>query len=418
MKKWAVLLFSALAAACCFLGAAAVSVPTAYADTEYRLKLADESTGNVAFTGEWTSAERVGWIDGAYYRTLEDGGTASLTFTSDKLILMGGAENRNGAAVKISVDGGEEETVDVTGTESGNLFEKTLEYGDHTVLLTVSLAENAGFRFDGFYYAAPSIGTGATEIRYDDDGLIYSLMTVADGYCFVDDKTGGKVSYTFDSANVESIEIIADKNADSASIEIFIDGENVGETNLRGTGQENVSVYTITSEYLSPLSAGGRLNLEIRVKYVNGNSYFVFRGLKVNKFFNEDDWDKGNYVLEETLPDPELIKVEKDGFSRNVDTDFSVVNGVLSGNSVGNTLSYAFKGSALEIRADKTPGRRQIRHLGRRRICGKGQPLFRRGGGKRRRIQNQQLRRVYGRGERAYVGDRHAFGKELVFFGQ
>ena len=355
MKKTVGLLLTAI-----FLGLSAFICITPFfrvasADTEYRLKLADESTDNIVFTGEWKTVTRVGWIDGVYYQSSESGASASFTFTSDKLILMGGAGNKNGATLMITVDDGESETVKISNTDSGNVFEKALAYGEHTVMFTLSLEKNQNFRFDGFYYVAPSIGTGVTEVLYNDDAIIYTSMAPGQNFYFVDDKTGGKVSYTFDSSNIRSLEIMADKNADSARIEVFIDGKSVGESDLKGTGQQNVSVYTVPLEELFPLSAGKKTKLEIKAKYVNGNSYFVFRGLKLNKYFNEDDWDKDNYVLNENLPDESLVMVEKDGNSQNITTNFTVAGGIISNNSKGNTLTYSFKGSAFEIRADKIP---------------------------------------------------------------
>ena len=323
----------------------------ARADAEYRMKFVSSSANVVTYDGDWRDVNNKNYTGGKFSESPNGDGSVTCAFDSDTIYVLGAA-GAKGLTFSVTLDGTEKEDVTVNSTSETVLYSlDNLEAGEHTLTINV---KSASLRLSGFYVKQTSIGTGVEELSADNAVFNYSYMAAADKYYYVDDKTNGSVSCKIDTLNLKELRIMSSKKSDSAKIEVYIDGNRKAEVNLKGAGGSNVCVYTVSSDAFDAYKPLGSVTLEIKVVYVNGASYFEFYGLELVRYYNEDDWDKDDYVLGGEISDT-LVKNSRDKTATNLSHNFTEIGNALTASQANKRIDFTFCGSALEIRADVGP---------------------------------------------------------------
>lgn len=335
----------------------------------------DETSEEIHYDGVWDDVEKSGYINSGYRRTQStknESAGFTVTVEGTKAHILGDASKNGNISLAVSVDGNDAQTVSVKPTTNGAAYGATHvvwtgDLGDntaHTISVTVTYVKDeetaaskaVAFWFDGLYVVKDANDSGAELVPYSDPSFQCDGLGDTGSVKFCDNNGDGKqVIASISKANLIKAELMSSKKADSARITVSVNGEEAETLDLASSEMlSNTSVWTMPDKYYDPLDAQGTVEIVITVVNDSNSRYFEFYGFRLTHYFNPADYDKGDYVLDETPVDPTLLHTDRAYGAANLETTMQQENGVLVGNT-GDTATFMFLGSALEIIADKRP---------------------------------------------------------------
>lgn len=353
MKSRLKVLVSAIIAFLCFVSIFTVTdIPNAVAESERRFNIVDEKSDGISFGGSWCTVMNGSFYGDQYHETSENGATVSYTFSGAYSIsVVGAAASANSAAVlEIDLDGVKQSAAADSVASKKIWFAETTS-GTHTITVTFNQTSDARFRFDGFFLEMDSIGVIQTLIDDDSSAFSYASFASLGDYHFTGLK-GAVVTYSFQGLNFKSLELISERNIDSATISIKLNGQIVRENyELKSSSNLGESViYTLTKTDINadPFEWN---TVSITVKSEsNSDLYFVFRGVKLTKFLSyEKEFDENDYVCTGGDPIETDVVVEKVYDNYYKLSGFVSEDGLIKSNTKGSSLEYRFVGTGVHI---------------------------------------------------------------------
>ncbi len=195
---------------------------------------------------------------------------------------------------------------------------------------------------------------GTSFVRYDADGVTRNGGWGDTGsVIFCNTSVQASVEYTFNTYRLQKVEIMLAKAADKGKVNITVnDGEPVS-FNCGDTQAANFTV-DIPEADAKDKTKTAKVKFEVDTSEADaGSKYIEFSGFTLHQYLNEDEINnKGIYVLDETPVDESLVKKEISAPANNLTTDMTVDNGAMKSSDKTGEITYTFKGTALEMRAD------------------------------------------------------------------
>lgn len=346
-----ILIFTVFVCAFLFIG------QKANADgSEYRYRLVDERTASFSFSGVWRFAENENYQGGGYYETSESGAVAEYSFEGAYSVTVVGslADVTDAASLKITLDGTVYDNIEVTSASNGAIWSEDVSPERHSVRIETILHEGSRFRFDGLFLKMPEIGTIQTWINNDENVFTYNGFASLSGFCFTGEQNA-TVAYSFSGVNFKKIDIISERNIDSAIISIELNGvtivpaldlkvsNNLGKTSVFTIEKEliNEDVFALNTLVIKVLSAS------------DSDRYFVFHGVNFYRYLSyEEEFDEDDYVLDLSDTEGLIVKRVERGANFSANGFTANENGGYSSETVGAEISYDFVGAGVQIAAN------------------------------------------------------------------